>query len=174
MKAKRLLFLVMVICLASGVRAQFYDGPDDIYYYVSCDENGRINENSGIVYIFNFDGRKACKWSTSVGGIVYDLKKNPNYYEEQVETTPYVLKYTSNNTYRLERGNGEYYDFCFSYSRSDLTMKDHYKGKPYTPGGYLNFGAPDQWFDREYKFKKVDKSFFKVGRSRNPSGTIYE
>lgn len=34
MKTKRLLFLVMAICLASGVRAQFYDGPDDIYYYV--------------------------------------------------------------------------------------------------------------------------------------------
>ena len=34
MKAKRLLFLVMAICLASGVKAQFYDSADDIYYYL--------------------------------------------------------------------------------------------------------------------------------------------
>lgn len=60
MKAKRLLLLVMAICLASGVKAQFYDEPDDIYYYVSCDGNGQVDDD-GYVLIFNFDGNKACE-----------------------------------------------------------------------------------------------------------------
>ena len=80
MKAIRLLFLIMAICLTSGVRAQFYDGPDDIYYYVAeyheHDEykstsfsagyyTGRTlrdryeDENKAKVLIFNFDGTKA-------------------------------------------------------------------------------------------------------------------
>ena len=53
----------MAICFASGVKAQFYDSADDIYYYISYDET----TNPGYlpnrwVYIFNFDGKKACWW----------------------------------------------------------------------------------------------------------------
>ena len=43
MKAKRLLFLVMAICLASGVKAQFYDGHSDIYFYITAKDD--FNQN---------------------------------------------------------------------------------------------------------------------------------
>ena len=69
----------MAICLTSGVKAQFYDCPDDIYYYVSCDKDGQVKEN-GSVYIFNFDGRKACYWSSSVSSVKRSLQSNVNQF----------------------------------------------------------------------------------------------
>ena len=59
MKGFRFLLLAMAICLASGVKAQFYDGPDDIYYYVACDDYMKPKEN-GYAIVLNFDGNKAC------------------------------------------------------------------------------------------------------------------
>ena len=91
MKAKRLFFLVMAICLASGVKAQFYDSADDIYYYVEY-KDGRILDDGG-VFVFNFDGQKACFWDESVSSLKNNLKRNPSYYEDKVETTDYCLKY---------------------------------------------------------------------------------
>lgn len=176
MKAKRLLFLVMAICLTSGVKAQFYDSADDIYYYVECDKNGQIKEN-GQVYIFNFDGRKACYWNESVGSVKYSLKSNPSYYEEKVETTEYILKYNSSNTYRKDDGGSEYRDFYFSYSRSELTITKHYNKTiiPTNQYGMMMLGmAYKEWTDEKTKYKKVEKSFFKIGRSRTPSSTMYE
>ena len=97
MKAKRLLFLVMAICLASGVKAQFYDSADDIYFYVTY-EGGQVKE-TGWAFVFNFDGLKACHDATSISRIKANLKKSASYYEDWIETTEYRLKYSSNNTY---------------------------------------------------------------------------
>lgn len=169
--------LGMAICLASGVKAQFYDSADDIYYYVECDKNGEIKED-GHVYIFNFDGQKACFWHELY---VNDVKNHfkydgSSYYEEKVETTEYLLKYTSGNTYKWN--NIPYYkkeayrEFYFSYDRKTMIYTDH-REKP-----ILNqFGLPtgfSEWVDDKTNFKKVEKSFFKVGRSRTPSGTMHE
>ena len=182
MKAKRLLFLVMAICLASGVNAQFYDGPDEIYYYVceyhEHDEyistsftsgyySGRTlrdkpEENEAKVVIFNFDGTKAallCYFnSTAVREVKSALAKTPSYYEDKVETTEYNLRYepsSSGVTYKLN----DHEKFTFSSDRN--TLKEVWT---YSDGTH-----PRTWV-----YKRVNKSYFKIGRSRTPSGKMYE
>lgn len=155
MKAKRLLFLVMAICLASGVKAQFYDNADEIYFYV--EDNNETNDK--FILVFNFDGLKACVWSTLMSYMKDYLKGNPNKYEDLVEETEYELRYTSNNTYKVNNGNGNYESFLFSGDRNSLLYYHHYS---------------DSKHDYKKKYTRVDKSFFKVGRSRTPSGTMYE
>lgn len=158
MKAKRLLFLVMAICLASGVKAQFYDGPDDIYFYVGCDDTGKLKED-GLVLIFNFDGEKACLWSMGPRYVREMLSKNSNYFEDATETSDYGLKHSTGNCYQ-EHGPIYSKDYAFTKNRDMLTLT-------HRVGGQLN---------KTYinTYKKVDKSFFKVGRSRTPSGTLHE
>ncbi len=183
MKAKRLLFLVMAICLASGVKAQFYDGPDDIYYYVEVyhekDEYVSTSLTSGYytgrkikeipeerkakVYIFNFDGLKAARLSSNftydyVEDIKSNLKSSPSYYEDKIETTEYDVKFVSSSSSgtKYEKGWNTY---TFSNDRNTLRVV-----QTPTEGSH-----PCSW-----DFKRVDKSYFKVGRSRTPSGKMYE
>ncbi len=193
MKGFRFLLLVMVICLASGVKAQFYDGPDDIYYYVACGENGE-SSGEGAVLIFNFDGKKACDLSgyldlktDRIGAVAAppctsDIKKNIqtniNYYEEKVENTEYSLKYISGNIYRgnayLQATNmmgglcwrKEIHDFDFNANRNFVVDRISIELGS-TNGGTFNST------ETRY-FKRVDKSFFKVGRSRTPSNSLHE
>ena len=174
------MLLGLAICLTSGVKAQFYDSADDIYYYVECDKDGQVKDN-GQVYIFNFDGRKACYWNYTVSSVKSSLQSNPSYFEEKVETTEYNLKYTSGNTYRKSDGGEAYRDFYFSYSRSSMTETNHWL-KTVVP--QVNAGmygtlpaiglAYKEWTDDKTNYKKVEKSFFKIGRSRTPSSTMYE
>lgn len=192
MKAKRFLFLVMAICLASGVRAQFYDGPDDIYYYLLESENGKtVSKNNQRVYIFNFDGRKAAMLNLKpnspdekIADVQANLQRNPDYYAEKVETTKYDMEYKSSSyktVYELEYTSRvmdtglmpghvwvtHYNDtFEFSSDRNTLILDRIRKG-------HMANGTPTTHNDKLI-FKKVDKSFFRVGRSRTPSGTIYE
>ena len=182
MKTKRLLFLVMAICLASGMKAQFYDSADDIYYYVEY-ENGEYKSD---VMIFNFDGRKACVWKNSVSSLKSIFKDNPNYYEDKVETTEYVLKYRSSNTYMEGEDNDKksHKKYTFSYDRNTLTYINYY-GTPRLTSGYWVTGplgypiyTPSEWItewhNEKSTYKRVDKSYFKVGRSRTPSSTMHE
>lgn len=188
MKAKRLFFLVMAICLASGVKAQFYDGPDDIYYYVLIDGNGNFSEN-GRVLVFNFDGRKAALLSLKVvsDGFEYDdvskvkqrLKSDIEYYEKKIESTEYELNYQSGgyvnkiscNFYNSMCGQidvTETHTYTFSADRNicmDKIVGQQTQTLPFFTSRNLN---------GETRYKKVDKSYFKVGRSRTPSGTMYE
>ena len=188
MKTKRFLFLVMAICLASGVKAQYYDSADDIYYYVEY-EDGEYKSN---VKVFNFDGRKACVWNSSVSSLKSTFKDNPNYYEDKVETTEYELRYRSSNTYMEGEDDDEksHKKYTFSSDRNTLTLINHvgqqiFHPAPVTPGGYGVNGIPlppiigmpyftTEWHDEKTIYKKVDKSYFKVGRSRTPSSTMYE
>ena len=209
MKAKRLLFLVMAICLASGVKAQFYDEADDIYYYVmeysECEEQkaiydrdpylgitsplpryvktGKIEkkyiENNKNVLIFNFDGVQAAEltnsWNgKSVSDIKQDLQKSSSYYEDKVETIDYDLQYSSSSYKDIVRGTKEEWKahstssswtiykkgnsaiYIFSPDRNTLIL--HSVGNPYAI-----------WYH-----KRVDKSYFKIGRSRTPSSTMHE
>jgi len=183
MKGFRFLLLVMAICLASGVKAQFYDSADDILYYVSCDKYGQIGEN-GMVLIFNFDGKKACELSgylelpdgprtyPHVDDIKRNLQRNKSYYDELIETTEYSLKHISGNTYQghgyiegeaLNGGTAyrsETHTFIFSSDRKTVTDREET-----TTGNYMT-GFKGTATD-ETIFKKVDKSFFNIGRSRN-------
>lgn len=189
MKGFRLLLLVLAICLASGVKAQFYDGPDDIYYYVRTyteseetalefvpfvgpqrKKTGKIikhdvSEGDADVLIFNFDGKKAVELTNLIGARIHDVKqnisKNPNFYEEKVETTDYDWNYVSSSSKgivympsssSLRRGY-----FSFSKDRSILVNETSWAGA-------------STWA----YYKRVDKSFFKVGRSRTPSNSLHE
>lgn len=193
MKAKRLLLLVMAICLTSGVKAQFYDSADDIYYYVQCNKNGEIYEN-GKVLIFNFDGKTACELNGLMEyegfGIrtffyVEDVKKNirksQTYYEDKIENIAYNLKYKSSS-------DGIKYEGSFSFNymapmgivyathfevfkfSSDRINLEHTETREALQSANFNKSSAS---DTE-TYKKVDKSFFKVGRSRTPSTTLHE
>ena len=180
MDLKRLFFIIMVICFASGIKAQFYDGPDDIYYYVEeyyeHDEYKSTSFNSGyytgrtlrdkpennqaMVMIFNFDGNKAaCLGDGRVSIIKSNIAKNPSYYEDKIETTEYKYKYvstsTSGVTYKLLD------DMKYIFSKDRNTLKVVYI---FSDGSHPTTTV----------YKRVNKSDFKVGRSRTPSGTIYE
>lgn len=188
MKTNRWILFAMMVCLVSiiEVKAQYYDGPDDIWYYVQCDENGKIyGKNVNIVKtnhsqcrVFNFDGRKACVWSYSIENVQRDLQSNPSHFEEMIETTEYDLKYTSNDTYRQEYDGGRYTEFHFSNSRSSLTVKYHYTayrtGVTYMNGMAFTTGPFPEEEDEITYYKKVEKSFFKIGRSRTSSSTLYD
>ena len=184
MKRLRFFLFVMVICLASGVKAQFYDGPDDIYYYVETYHekyeyvmtsfttghytDRKIKErpegDKAKVEIFNFDGPKAASLTSSVvftdvSDVKSTLKNNPSYYEEKIETTEYDIKYVSSSSSgtKYERG---YITYTFSNDRSTMRR-------------VRNFGEKDSR-DEIWDYKRVDKSYFRIGRSRTPSGTLYE
>lgn len=165
MKSERLLFLLMVICLANGVKAQFYDGADDIYYYVQ--ENDKNFKNTKDlwqdvgehVYVFNFDGRKACCWGHAhVYQVKEQLKKNPNYFEDATETSDYNMIFSSNTSSETIYTLSDY-TFKFSKDRSRLTKLSVHS---WSEHAYISY------------FKRVDKSYFKVGRSRTPNKTLYE
>ncbi len=190
MKVKRLLFLVMAICLASGVKAQFYDSADEIYYYVEYKDGDFVTTPKADVMIFNFDGRKAALLNrdASLGYIppiaqYSDVCKNTgrsiNYYEERVENVSYDVYYDSNKrAYYLEfksemgrdilTGASDYmyyeYEFTFSSNREMCYMKVSQRNPPYN-------GFNSSWTKT---LKKVSKNYFKSGRSRTPSGTMYE
>lgn len=183
MKATRLLFLVMAICLASEVKAQFYDGPDDIIFYVVLDVDSEFNkwsyednprpgfkkENNSQYrdcYIFNFDGKKACVWDHPNYLVKDNLKVSPYYYEEKTEDTEYDLKYTSNNTYGKST-NSRIDTYNFSCNRDELIYTQKIWSMPLGEFSY-------RWLTTIYRCKRVDKGFFKVGRSRTPSGKLHE
>lgn len=182
MKAKRLLFLVMVICLASGVKAQFYDSADDVYFYIMESEGSSKSIYSSEVMIFNFDGRKACYLAgSSVNTVKSHIKENPDYYVEKEENSDYDMKYESSSygtRYIKELSERDWnsfggfwitrnvkYTFDFSSDRNSLRVAIKVSG---SGGGH----SESKTFNHTYK--KVDKSYFKVGRSRTPSGSLYE
>ncbi|MBQ9672025.1 MAG: hypothetical protein IJV34_04140 [Prevotella sp.] len=185
MEAKKLLFLVMAICLASGVKAQFYDSADEIYYYVAYEQEGNdskfgyrkqdILPQYVNVYVLNFDGMKAAPLSTYGGGdpigvVKRNLKSNPTHYDDKVETALYEWEYVTATggetiyTYPLDNTETSKTAYCFSRDRSILSRKYEYKKSYHFPR--------DGWEITRYK--RVDKSYFKTGRSRTPSSGMYE
>lgn len=194
MKGFRFLLLVLAICLASGVKAQFYDGPDDICYYVedyfeyedyywdmypgttipkSPHYTGQIKTrktetDKATVLVFNFDGLKAAELTETYKGkhisfVKAAIASNPTCYEDKIETTEYDIKYVSNSssktTYKKDGGT-TYTSYTYTFSSDRQTLK------------CANSQNPEHLAITVYK--KVDKSFFKVGRSRTPSSTLHE
>ena len=133
MKGLRFILLGLAICLARGVKAQFYDGPEDIYYYVlikmenSANKTFDYDENKATVYIFNFDGIKAAQFTTAWGGdpiswVRDAIGKNPNYYEEKVETTLYNWKYDSTSSAGITYISPNDRSSIFTFSRDRNTL----------------------------------------------------
>lgn len=180
MKGLRFMLLGLAICLASGVKAQFYDSADDIYYYLMYEreydmpyldtmhgfpqwktnhKKETYNESEeavcGRVIIFNFDGNKAAILANNynISSVKSYLQQSSSYFEDKVETTEYKLKYSSSSSGTVyKEGNNTY---TFSYDRNTLVS--------YNPSN-----------TNKCYYKRVEKSFFKIGRSRTPNGTLHE
>lgn len=186
MKRLRFLLLSMVICLASGVKAQFYDSADDICYYKQIceydEETGKIkkfekDDSNGDVQVWNFDGRKAARLEfCSLSLVKESIKRSSSYYEDLVETSEYDWTYTSVSPYIRECKSKK--TWLASYLPGYGTMYEHNgfpvifssdRNKMYMVCESVRKG---DYFILEYK--KVDKSFFRVGRSRTPSSTMHE
>ena len=192
MKGFRILLLGLVICLASGVKAQFYDGPDDIRYYVEeyyeyeewyfkpfvgNIKTGEIkkkfpdDENSASVFAFNFDGKTAaeltgCSSGQSVRAIKSYLQEKPSYFEDKVETSIYDWKFESSSysgtVYKASNRYNSKATYTFSPDRKKLVVKE-----------YRDISLTESYW-RAWTYKLVDKSYFKVGRSRTPSNSLHE
>ena len=184
MKAKRFLFLVMAICLASGVKAQFYDSADDIYYYIQVDDKGEFKLNYATsCFIFNFDGKNACILNYQGNDMTYTpnqikekLSQNPNYLMDRLETGIYDVSYISKNRYKKE-GKWEMNDRLLGYRHGTFSWTFNFSSDRNQM--YLTYVSHDAVSTSEpstynLKYKRVDKSFFKVGRSRTPSNTLHE
>lgn len=181
MKTKRFLFLVMAICLASGVKAQFYDSADDVYFYLEYSKDGNlISKEYQQVAIFNFDGKKACVKYDKPKDVRSNLNNNPDYYSEVFESREYDLEYSYSSygtCYKCNWTSSGYYSqtgnitrkhldtYDFSPDRNTLTYKSKVTGTN---------GIHTETSEHKYILKRVDRSFFKLGRSRTPSGTMYE
>lgn len=176
MKGLRFLLLGLVICLASGVKAQFYDSANDIYFYLEESRDGKTSTNP-YVRIFNFDGRKACELANhSPKDVQSNLKANLDYYGELVETTRYELEYESasygtrykNTSTTSTTGMGgetwwwnttRYYDF--SSNRSTLTLKSKTRTETYDFGPMQGINPRES--ESTTVYRKVDKSYFLNG-----------
>lgn len=186
MNGLRFLMLGWAICLASGVRAQFYDSADDIYYYMEY-KNGNFVEN-GEVKIFNFDGQKACLLGeTNILTVKSNLKTDIDYYDRKVENSEYTLKYIPSSyhtVYQVEMSNSFYSPTVGSTTVTNSTFRYEFstdRETMYDKSCIVNtYHYPFEPYKKTYKtepnktYKRVDKSFFRVGRSRTPSGTMHE
>lgn len=187
MKGLRFLLIGLAICLANRVNAQFHDSADDVYYYVEYKDGNYVDD--GKVLIFNFDGRKGALLSHQEGqrvdkieDVKNNIKRSPNYYEDKIETTEYNLTFVSENSYKWNNNYSLQQNRVGSFGSIPMTI--HFKDIwtfSFSSNRSLCYFKweqnPDQFFQPSSWttiFKKVDKSYFKVGRSRTPSETIYE
>lgn len=113
---KRILFVLLTLCLAAGARAQFYD--TEVHYYI---KQGTELTNSSIVWAFTFDGRKLVSRAMAKSEITAKFRQDANYMDELLRprldnpnygydfdedlTTPrtvvYASKWTSNSQSRV-------------------------------------------------------------------------
>ena len=206
MKTKRLLFLVMAICLANGVKAQFYDSADDICYYVeeyyeleeikstqdsyydvfsgrkmylpsfTTEKTGKIlkRENNGMAMVFNFDGMKAAILFRGSLSIIKDyLKESSSYCEDKVETTDYDYKYSSTSYKEKVRDTGNEWK-AHSTSSSWTVYEKGSNTLIFSPDRNTLIEDTPGLLNTITYYKRVDKSYFKVGRSRTPNSTMHE
>lgn len=205
MKQLRVLMFALAICFASGVKAQFFDSADEIYYYeefyvyyektkaiyylgmasATFEKTGKIEKKmyheTGYVpriSVWNFDGRKAAMLGLdSKSEVKENMKKSSSYYEDLVETKDYDWKYTSDSSYLREKKSEN--TWMISYLPGYGTIYERGKGE------IVIFSSDRNKMYKLYQddftgcckiieCKRVDKSDFKVGRSRTPSGTLHE
>ena len=179
MKGLRFLLLGISMCLTSGVKAQFYDSADDIYYYLKCDKNGQIDEGDlGRALIFNFDGKNACVlclredeyqlYPPYLDYVQNIISQNPNYLLDRISNGVYDTKHVSGNTY-IRKGKYNYNDEdlepSYRYGSFEWTLKFSNDRKTLDLTIWYNNQGGYSWTESS-TYKQVDKSFLKVGRSR--------
>lgn len=192
MKGLRFLLLGLTMCLASGVKAQFYDSADDIYYYLEWKDGVFVENKYGEIdaRIFNFDGEKAAllnlkgsgPWCYSSKQIKDMLKTNSSYFDDLIESIEYDFKFQESSTSRTTYVSPSYYlyenditgrNYKFEYQYSYEFSKDReFIFVNCISKDVLNSNSTAKTWNETYK--RVDKSFFRVGRSRTPSGTMHE
>ena len=134
------------------------------------------------VYIWNFDGHKATRLRDgySVNIAKEKLLKSSSFYEDLVETQDYDWTYSSASyVERIKNDNNPLNDWMVSYLPSHGTV---YEKGSHTIDMVIFSSDRNKMYrcDHEvvaeylYEYKRVDKSFFKVGRSRTPSGKLHE
>lgn len=86
MKTKRLLFLVIAICLASGVRAQFSSSENVYCYEYSYTSNDGIKSKKSNTYYYFVNFQNDMMGYTNASDIKYirqKLVETPTYYEDR-------------------------------------------------------------------------------------------
>lgn len=97
MKAKNLFFLAIAICIASGVKAQFYD--DEVYYFLQAGKS--LSDRSATIAIVYFKGKNiACEnlAGNNLEKIQKNLKKSSTYYEDHLKEKGRRYTYNSENS----------------------------------------------------------------------------
>ncbi|MBR1466736.1 MAG: hypothetical protein IJ607_10315 [Bacteroidaceae bacterium] len=181
MERKKIMLLVCFItCTYAMSFAQFYDSADELYFYVDD------TSNPDRCFIFNFDGTRACAlnqhsgtstfigmYGQNIGSYTdYDhfntvrakIKQNPNYYEDRVENLDYKMYYDSS-------ASSSYTVYKFKRNWNQTTTTDVFEISPDRDYLYCNYGGGR---NGSRKYIRVDKSFFRSGRSRNVEGGMYE
>lgn len=180
-RKKKFLLLACFVCTHALSFAQFYDSADDIYFYV--DDTSNPNR----CFVFNFDGTRACALNQysetttfysfygqnvgsytnyqTVNAVRYKIKQNPNYYEDRVENLDYKMYYNSSAS------SASYTVYNFKRNCNQTTITDTFKFSSDRSYLYSNYGGGREG---TRKYIRVDKSFFRTGRSRNVGGGMYE
>ena len=131
-----------------------------------------------LISVWNFDGRKAAMLALdSKSDVKENMKKSSSYYEDLVETKEYDWKYTSDSSYLREKKSEN--TWMISYLPGYGTIYERGKGETVIFSSDRNkmYKLVQDNFTGSCKIiecKRVDKSDFKVGRSRTPSGTLHE
>lgn len=124
MKGLKLLFLVMAICLASGVKAQIYNS--DVLFYVG--ENAKLTNPQTYVLILRF--KDGVRWWVNKGehrlrNVCDNLKGNSYYYENKSEIWS---KYNTMFNYNSDMSNAKWcvYSYYASYTEGFTDMMGNY------------------------------------------------
>lgn len=170
MKGFRFLLLVMAICLASGVKAQFED-EEKVYLYIYS-ERSIENGNTDITKVIFKNHNMYCS-NENVKSIKSNLIKNSSYLDD--------IEYHINNPKRWSGSKGpRSYNGALSTSSSRVVYTDNYNGDAFWgEKGYTKHYAFSKdkkslvtWIDGEedkYYYILVDESYFKPKQ-----GFIYE
>ena len=166
MKAIRLLFLVMALCLASGVKAQFYSSESVYcYQYVKTINDGISSKlNRTMFYFVNFQNEMmGYTTASSLKYVRQKLLENPDYYSDRAINN---LAENYNKWKTQPSLNGSAYNsvtlikYCSDYSTSSKytyrTASAHAQAH-FQPGmfggGYATWGSLS-WGSKCYSFSR--------------------
>lgn len=208
MKTMKQLFFTMVALLSANMGyAQIEDSADEIHYFVKCEESDimiegalpKVHDNTEVL-IFNFDGEKACllnyvpeKGVDLLKKVKQNMRTNPDYYEDLVETNDYDVEYEGAElftdiyiydwqqiTHETISGNGleikNFYSdkyYVQDYDSGPMSIKLVRDWVFFCPA-YPLFPDAGKHFVTETYFMEVPKSFFRSGRSKTPQKKMIE
>lgn len=204
---KQLLFTLVVLLSATMAYAQIEDPADEIHYFVKCEKSDimidgalpKVHDNTEVL-IFNFDGEKACllnyvpeRGVDVLKKVKQNMRTNPNYYEDLVETNDYDVEYEGVElftylykfdwqqiTHETITGNGleikHFYSdkyYIQNYGSGPTSLRRVSDWIFFCPA-YPLFPDAGKHIVTETYFKKVPKSFFRSGRSKTPNKKLIE